>query len=141
MDRAQDEVISGNIFQTSAAHMTENVEEGLVNKKKTMKLHDNSECMAYTLAAGFAHKPAGNNAGLLYVAQLRFVLFVQGLGDKTLRGAGVCNKIIPRGAEKAMQLFGTAEGQAIFPEEELMRPSANGKRTFRTVELLSAQKF
>lgn len=48
---------------------------------------------------------------------------------------------MPRTAEEAMRLVGTAAGQAMFPGEQYMLAAANGARRFRCEEWLDAQQL
>jgi len=106
-------------------------------------LFDGSEVSPYDPEFEYARiRRSQNKNVVLSGSQLEFILFVQGRGDKTAgEGAGGNTKTMPRTAEEAMRLAGTAAGQAMFPGEKYMVATPNGARRFRCEDWLDAQQL
>lgn len=110
---------------------------------KVWRLFDGTLVTPYDPSFGYALTRRSQNKNvILSAAQLEFVLFVQGRGDKASGETAVTNnKTMPRTAEEAMRLAGTDAGEKIFPGESYMTATVNSARIFRCEEWLDAQQL
>jgi hypothetical protein len=129
-----------NSSLTTTSRTPAEAEHACIICDPALTLYDGSTVVRYELKTGYARRTNGVNSRFT-LGQMEFVLFVQGLGDKTVTTSATCSKTVPRVAEEGMLRKGTAAGENLFPNQPYMRAHEHGQRAFRLEDLLDAQQI
>jgi hypothetical protein len=98
-------------------------------------LHDGSPFELIVPPHGFAVKVHATSSRR-NAAQLAHAVWCQSHGDKSVNPYG--SKMLPQSMETSMQLRGTAEGAAAYPDDPHMVANVHGQPTYRVDEQLTA---